>query len=184
MDMDYIATPPEKTFEKLWDDRSIPVDPDRGFEYHPMYMETPSKDTSYSRNILRGLQSPTQLGKLFFSDENLRKLDIRLRYTVYLLSGKQYNLGPQSSSELIIIMRSIYLNYAQHVRGLVKEEVRRLNNIIIAREAPKLLSNATQYLKYLEDINESHKIVIANPLNVNNKGMNVLYTGTALGFGY
>ncbi len=178
MSIRYVAEPASQTWEKLIDERGITIDHERVYKYKPMFDENTDGKMDYY-NVLKGIYNETLLSRLFFSHANIKHLDRRLRYTVYLMSKKQYNLSPQNFTELVIIMRSIYLNYSVNLKTHIKNQIERLNNIVIKAVAPDLLARTTQYLKYLEDANEAHKVLLARPLNVSGKGMKVLQTSTA-----
>lgn len=170
---------------KQLDDRTVPIDVNKIYPYHTMNGDVIYPKTSHYENVLRGVYDESLLSQLYFSHQNIENLDKQLRYQVFLLSNHQYTLGPQNRTELIIIMRSIYLNYAQHIgktKTSITEQIRRLNNIVIEQTAPRLLSNTTQYLYYLRDANEIHKVVLPLPVNVSNKGTKLLRTATGLGF--
>ena len=173
--------PSSTTFEELLDDRSIYIDPFRVYRFRPMNTNSQRTD-QYKDTVLRGIYPKDLLNQLYFSSKNIDNLDAQLRYAVYLMSRKQYVLGPQNKQELVVIMRSVFLRYCQNIPGSnITEQIRRLNNIVVSEAAPDLLSYTTQYLKYLEDANESHKVLIARPVNVNNAGLKLLRTGDVIG---
>ncbi len=189
---DYVVEPPSQTFEKLLDERAVYIDTNKVYEDKPMYDDgqdgsngavLTSARTPFSRTVLRGIYSDNLVNQLFFSDQNIHNLDVRLRYTIWKMSRQEYVLGPQNKTELLILMRAIYLNYAKNLNYSVTDQIRKLNDITISFVAPRLLSRTTQYLKYLEDANESFKVIIAHPVNVSNAGLKVLDMGSALGFG-
>lgn len=178
-----IYQPTSRTYEKLLDDRAQYIDLNKVYKFQPMY----AKGNEYNYgNILRGTHKKNLLNQVFFSKQNMINLDARLRYTVYKMSDGQYSLGPQEMTELLIIMRSIYLTYATNYTPSVDEvrnQVKYLNDIVVSTTAPKLFALTSQHLRYLEDANEAHKIIIARAVNVNNKGTKTLHVDRALGFG-
>ncbi len=169
-----------RTIEQLYDERTQRIDINAVFAYQKMYGTEDNLDYT---NVLRGIHDDTLLNQLFFGKKNISNLDKMLRHTVYMMSGKQYVLGPQDETELVIIMRSIFLTYGKNLGYGITKQIERLNNIVINKTAPRLYSSTTQYLRYLEDSNESHKIVLARPINVSNKGVRVLEPVTGIGFG-
>ncbi len=171
----------QNSWEKLWDERSIPIDFNKTYKYQPMWAENPKKEDNFE-NVLKGIYGKNLLTLAFFSNKNIDNLEKQLRYVVWLMSDKQYVLSPQNKTELVIIMRSIFLNYSTNLNCNIKEQIFRLNNIVIRETAPDLLSNTTQYLRFLEDKNESHKVLIARPINVNKKGIRTLDMSSAIGF--
>ena len=69
---------------------------------------------SYKNESLRSIQTESLLSKTFFSSENIDSLQNMLRYNVWLKSNKRHVIGRQSETQLHIVMRSIYLQYAQN----------------------------------------------------------------------
>ena len=171
---------PGQTWEKLWDQRAVLIDARSEWpEMLPsnnVFQSNKYKDTLVRKNVEKNY-----VNQLFFSSKNIKNIDVRLRYAVFKMSKGQYFLGPQNKQELAIIMRAIYTNYAQNLDTKIIEQVENLNKILITRVAPDLYSRVTQYVKYLGDANEGHKIIIARPVNVNNTGLKVLPMGNALG---
>lgn len=171
-------------WQKLQDERAVTIDPTKVFKYRTMYDTSKEKNlNSYKNQVLRGIYDQTLLSDLFFSEENIWNLDNQLRYKIYEMSEKQFILGPQDKVELVLIMRAIFLNYSRNNPYCsVTDQIKKLNDLVIEKASTPLYSNTLQYLRYLEDANESHKMVIALPVNVNNKGTKVLGMGSALGF--
>lgn len=171
-------------WQKLQDERAIPIDPTKVFRYQPMYdTRTETNLNEYKNQVLKGIYNQTVLSDLFFSEANIYNLDNQLRYKIYQMSDKQFILGPQDKIELVLIMRAIFLNYSRNNPNCdITRQIKLLNDLVVEKAATPLFSNTLQYIKYLEDANESHKMVIALPVNVNNKGTKVLALGSALGF--
>ena len=170
-------------YEQILDDRAVPVDPDESHAFQSMY-DFPNEDQTrqYELSAVRGVHNRTLLSDLYFSEANRKHVDERIRYEVYKLSDRQYSLGPQDPSSLWIIMRSIYLQYGLNYKCQIKEQIKRLNDITVKEIVPRLLSNTTQYIKYLEDANEGHKVILPRPINVNGKGTRILIMSDGLGF--
>ena len=63
---------------------------------------------------LKGIQTSTPLSKAFFSTQNISALHTKIRYQVWLNTNKQHVIGNQSNEELVLIMRSMYLQYSQN----------------------------------------------------------------------
>ena len=76
-------------------------------------------------------------------------------------------------------MRHFYFNYSSNNDDYVIEHVNELNNLIVKKVLPQLLSNITQYNAYLQKIN--HPIQpIDHPINVNNSGSRGTLAGREL----
>lgn len=171
-----------RTYEELLDERAIHIDLNKKYPDTFSFSERDGAyKNAYCRSSLTGIYNPTPLARLFFSDKNMANLDAQIRYTVYLMSHKQYKLGPQRKVELAIVMRSVYLNYAPNWNFNLAWQVNQMNKIVIQEVAPEILEKATQHLKYLEDVNESHRVLLPLPVNSNNKGLKTLYVGNVIG---
>ena len=56
------------------------------------------------------------LANMFFSNLNIKSIQEQLRYQVWLKSDKKYVIGYQDQHQLLIVMRSIYLQYSKITR--------------------------------------------------------------------
>ena len=72
---------------------------------------------------------------------------------VLMMSGsKQYRIEPQSDNDLMLIMRSYYLQYATNDPTQTAQELVTLNNRVIAYSANHILVEIEAYLAYRKDI--------------------------------
>lgn len=122
---------------------------------------------SNTRFLFKNLYGETPLTFLFFSDKNINNIQNLLRMRVHKQMG--YIIDNQSTNELMIIMRSIFLEYSAHP-PLIKadmpekerqvlfqkytKEVDRLNRIVINEIVPKVVSQIQQYVDYLRDASQ------------------------------
>ena len=122
---------------------------------------------SNTRHLFKNLYGETLLTFLFFSKDNINNIQNILRFQVHKETG--YIIDSQSVNELMIVMRSIFLEYSLHPKLItdtmsVEErtelfkkytsEVKRLNDIVINATVPKVVSQLQQYLDYLKDASE------------------------------
>jgi hypothetical protein len=147
--------------------------------------ETPNQSElsgSNTRHLFKNLYGETLLTFLFFSEKNVTNVQNILRYLVHKETG--YTIDTQSNNELLIIMRSIFLEYHAHP-PLVKEdmnevekqlllkkytdEVQKLNDIVINTILPKVMSQLQQYVTYLKDASEQ-PIQMERPQNASVAG--------------
>jgi hypothetical protein len=123
---------------------------------------------SNTRHLFKNLYGETPLTFIFFSKDNIQNIQKLIRYNVY----KEVNqvIDDQSLNELMIIMRSIFLEYHAHpplfnenmsdsekqkLNQLYLIEVKRLNLIVLNDILPRVLSGMQQYLDYLKDISKA-----------------------------
>ena len=109
-----------------------------------------NKTTEY-RGALTGELETNVLSQVFFSAENIQIIQNGLRAGVYKMSNNQFVIAPQNIDNLKIIMRSIYLQYAQHYPDNIKEQVERLNRLVLDYAVPSVYNEAVGYMKYRED---------------------------------
>jgi hypothetical protein len=112
--------------------------------------------------------------KTFFSAENIDLLQQEIIQQVFVQSSRK--ISRQSDRELSIIMRSVYLQFstnplfskndfkdAKKVQK-VRDEIQKLNLIVIGQVLPQILSETKGYLRYLQDIS-SPRVPINLPVS-------------------
>jgi hypothetical protein len=111
-----------------------------------------NKSTEY-RDSLHGILEDNTLSRVFFSSGNIQILQNGLRAGVYEMSGqKKIVIPPQNIDNLKIIMRSMYLQYAEHRQDItITKQVEDLNKIVLDYVVPTLYNETMGYLKYVED---------------------------------
>lgn len=133
---------------------------------HQTNGDNPITQTNFSDQMLKSHLCSGNLSKHFFSKCNLDHIQNLLISNVYNISNNQYKIGRQSDRELLIIMRHIYLNQANNKNDNIIPEVNRLNNIIIRKIMPSLISNIQQHQTYIHKISTPIP-VMEHPVNVN-----------------
>ena len=133
--------------------------------------------SSNQRQLFKNLHGDTLLTDLFFSDKNVENIQNVLRLLVFKQMG--YVIDHQSVHELLVIMRSIFLEYCQHpveiTNNMSAEEKKiiaerytaecdRLNQLVINETLPRLCSSLQQYMNYLEDASTPIKPLLP-PIN-------------------
>lgn len=103
------------------------------------------------RNALSGIWESNILSDLFFSEKNVQTIQNGLRAGVYKMSNSEFVIGPQNIDTLKVIMRSIYLQYAQHAVDNVTAEIEKLNKLVWDYAVPSVYNEAVGYMKYCLD---------------------------------
>ena len=137
---------------------------------------------SNTSSMFKNLYGETLLTFLFFSSENIENIQKLIRMLVYK-ETKQV-VDNQSNTELLVIMRSVFLAYSEHPKlidetmsqeekdhliTLYTDEVHRLNQLIIDTCVPIVVSQLQQYLVYLYDASTPLKIM-EKPLSTSVSG--------------
>lgn len=123
--------------------------------------EIAGSNTKYmSKNIFE----ETLLSFLYFSKENVNNIQNVVKYNIFKQTNKI--IDSQNTTELLIIMRSVYLEHSAHppiihdemdeqlkseLIKLYTAEVQRLNQLVIDYVYPNVLSQLQQYVSYLRD---------------------------------
>lgn len=109
-----------------------------------------NKSTSYY-DALTGNLEWNVLAQVYFSAENIQIIQNGLRAGVYQMSRNKIVVPPQNIDTLKIIMRSIYLQYAEHYPDQIREQVDRLNKLVLNYAVESVYNEAVAYQKYTMD---------------------------------
>jgi len=116
--------------------------------------ENKKEENTVYRDILKGTIERTPISDFFFGEKNLNHLQNLLIRLIYQKSNGLYQISRQNDTELLIIMRSIFLQYGKHLPLDVQSletQICELNRQVIIYAFPKLMSNIQQYLSYIRD---------------------------------
>ena len=121
------------------------------FSMYSLFQEKRPAETSQDEAI-RSIHVKNDLSKIFFSRMNIDHIQEAIRYLVFQKSCGKHVIDKQSETELIIVMRSIYLQYGQHKPFKINEQVRDLNTQVLNYCVPRILEEIKIYLHYRKDI--------------------------------
>jgi hypothetical protein len=116
----------------------------------------------------------------FFSDENISLINKQLILSIFRKSHGQYKISEQSKQDLIIVMRYVFLEHARHLPYDIKGQLKELNCRVVGEILPNIITNVSQRIGYLDEINNPRKI-LPLPINVN-KGNRTLQPTTSIFF--
>uniref|UniRef100_A0A6C0DJW6 Minor capsid protein P8 central region domain-containing protein n=1 Tax=viral metagenome TaxID=1070528 RepID=A0A6C0DJW6_9ZZZZ len=140
----------------------------------PGFSHRTKTEAVFATDALRGNWEVNALSKAFFSKENATAIQNGIRKAVYDKSGsKKYVIDDQSMDELTIIMRTMYLQYAQNLPYDIAGQVKDLNEKVMNWSVPHILSAVDHYHYYLNDI--SHMPVpLARSVSLSSAGTKTL----------
>lgn len=143
-----------------------------------------------TNSLFKNLYGETPLTFLFFSRQNVDNIQKLIRILVNKHTGQI--IDNQSNTELLIIMRSIFLEFSKHPK-LIDEsmstdiknklltqytlEVDRLNKLVVDATVPLIISQLQQYLIYLDDASSPLR-VMDKPLSTSVKGTKAYRSST------
>lgn len=127
--------------------------PNQQYKEFGMTQKTKNKK-NYAYRLLTGIQQVSLFSLLFFSDENIAELQRLIRYNIFSITN--FRIDNQSETELILIMRSVYLEFSKipGSQSQYTSEITRLNTLVLETSLPRILSEIAQQQKYLADIAE------------------------------
>jgi hypothetical protein len=111
---------------------------------------TKNKATSYNE-ALNGTWEDNALSQAYFSSNNVQIVQNGIRAGVYKMSENKYVVAVPNIDTVKIIMRSTYLQYAEHYPNDITGQIERLNQIVLDYAVPATYNEAVGYLKYCED---------------------------------
>jgi hypothetical protein len=127
----------------------------------------PRTTDDFQRDAIRSIHVPDGLSELYFSQTNVDAVQQGIRYGVFKQTGK--TIGEQSVTELKIVMRSIYLQYARHRAGEVLQETRELNKRVLDFCVKQIVDEIGIYEHYKADISRLPE-PLARSTNVSSAG--------------
>ena len=120
--------------------------------------------TSYS-DSMKGLWYNTILSEAYFSADNIKYIQDKIRYNVFNKTDKV--IDQQSIDTLKNIMRSIFLKFSKNRKENIKQQITDLDNIVINYCVTEIIGSLESYLIYMKDISN-----IPTPIGLpNNTGV-------------
>jgi hypothetical protein len=110
-------------------------------------------------NKLTGTFSGNSLSDLYFSQENLDYVQTQIISRVYEKTLKKHVIGKQSDDELIIVMRSIYLQYGKNNSSDIDVQINNLNELVLDYCVDNVYSNLVQHFEYINDITKDQPVL-------------------------
>jgi len=110
-----------------------------------------NKATEY-RCPLSGEWEESDLSRTYFSAGNIQIIQNGIRAGVYKMSNSKFTVAPQNVDTIKIIMRSTYLQYAEHNPNNIPGQVATMNKLVLDYSVPYVYNEAVGYMKYMEDV--------------------------------
>ena len=107
--------------------------------------------TSEYREALQGIWEDSMLSKAYFSKENIQIAQNGIRAGVHKMSNEKYIIAPQNIDTLKIIMRSIFIQHAEHNENDITGQIVKLNNLVLDYAVLNVYNEIDGYVKYCRD---------------------------------
>jgi len=143
--------------------------------FYKMYQQ-PKNEENYdkARYATKSLFEKNHITIVFFSDENIKRIQRKIKEEIFIKTKGQYTLDEdQDESDLMIAMRAVYLDKCKNLPGETIRQVKLLNKQTVDYILPDMITNIKQYFGYIKDINQP-LIPMMRPMNVNNAGRKLL----------
>lgn len=114
--------------------------------------EAPILEAALMSEQMHYRHANTPLNTVFFSQSNLDNLQQQLQDRVLDLSKGEFKIGRQSDADLMLIMRSYYLQFGDNNPDEVAREVAQLNERVIAFASNRVMVELVAYNRYRKDI--------------------------------
>lgn len=125
---------------------------------------------SIQKTMLKSIYTPTPLGELFFSPENIARLQNQIKKEIFIRSNGKYKLNiDQNETDLLVVMRAVYISDAVNSPYRIVHQVKELNHRTIERIIPDMLSAIKQDQKYLDELDKPIN-PIPRPVNISRAG--------------
>jgi hypothetical protein len=127
-------------------------------------------ENSIQKSLLKSVYTPTPLGEVFFSPDNIKRLQNKIKKNIFIESKGKYKLQvDQNESDLLIVMRAVYIQDSYNSPYRIIHQVKELNEKVINRILPDMISNIKQNEEYLNIIDKPID-PIPLPVNVSRAG--------------
>lgn len=128
-----------------------------------LFAPEPSLRSGCVKENIQYRHTNTSLNTMFFSQENIDRLQSEIQSTV----ARMVNAGidKQSEPDLLLVMRSYYLQHAQNVPGNEVAELEELNARVVAFCSNRIAVEVEAYRFYRKDILD-FPAPIARPIDV------------------
>ena len=140
--------------KKLYNTIDVPTDI-KNYNFRPNGETQKDNWGNISDKMLQSVQTSTPLSELFFRRDNIDRLQHRIKYEVFRRSQGKFVLQTnQNESDLLVVMRAVYISDAQNSPYRLVHQVKELNNLTIERIVPDMLTAIEQDNAYLDQIDK------------------------------
>ena len=164
------------TIEEVEKDRQIRLGPinmgRQRYQYYQDQFDREGRDY-YSHTALRGVQSDSLLNQAYFSTKNIDLVQHAIQRRVYEMSEGKYFIGKQDENELVVIMRSVFLQACRNLPYGIKDQIAKLNELVVVEASTKILSGVEQYIGYIKDASQNYE-PIDRPISMSSSGTKLL----------
>ena len=125
--------------------------------YNYQKINTSSHFKSDDNNTYGNLTDHTKnlLNQTFFSKENIQIIQNNIRKNVWLQTDKKHIIGNQSEEELIIVMRSTFLQYSKNNANNITQQIEELNKLVCDWCINEIITQIKQYVGFVNSLDKN-----------------------------
>lgn len=135
--------------------------------YNKLVSQTTIPNQPFGQDALKSIISDSTLSNAFFSEANIQGIQDTIRYRVYKDTKKV--IGNQSEYDLLIVMRSIYLQYSDNTNDDIRGQIADLNKRVIEYAVPTIITSLRQHMEFLKN-KDKLPYLMDHPKNVSSAG--------------
>lgn len=127
-------------------------------------------DNSVQKSLIKGVWEPTPIGELFFSHVNVERIQKMIKYEVFVRTNGKYVMKvKQNETDLLVIMRDIFINCCKNSPYKVIHQVKELNKKTVEKIIPDMITMIKQDDEYIKQLDRPIN-PIPLPICVSSKG--------------
>lgn len=132
-----------------------------------LFEETNDDNNTMPTNLTSQQIEENPVSLLYFSKENIKRIQKTLKKEIYVRTHGNFVLEvDQDINDLIIVMRSVYFQYAKFQPTQIVRQVKELNTITVNIIVPDMITEIKQEYEYLKEINRPINPIL-RPTNIN-----------------
>lgn len=126
-----------------------------------MMDKIPVNTNSNYLNSLTGNFERNLLSDTYFSRKNIEYIQSKIKEGVYLRSNRTIKIDNQSEEQVVIVMRSYFLQYSKNLDTDIQGQINVLNKYVLDYCINNVYNEAVSYIKYREDASNMYKPMTA-----------------------
>ena len=120
-----------------------------------------------------GNQQRSNLSDAYFSQTNIDHLQDTIIRQIYKKTDGKYSIVKQKEDELVIVMKSIFIQNGRNNDENIQLQINELNKLVLNYCVGNVYTNLLQYVKYVDDITKENTVMDMSQ-NVDIKGSKTL----------
>ena len=126
-----------------------------------------------SKKFIKNKYDKSIISHIFFNKKNIQIIHQQIIQNIFKISKGKYLIEKQNEDDVLIVMKNIFSKYQYHETKNIKNQIKKLNNLVIEEVTPYIISEINYYYGYLDMI-LGEKQMLDRPKNVSKAGTKIL----------